>query len=234
MKKILIIITTYNRRKMLLDLLRDIHDQEGDYKVELVILNDGSKESYMTVLAYLRKNFERRFTYIYDEHNLGKAGYWKRIKRLYEEVAKRDYNYVIQIPDDIRLVDHFFFQALNLFTAIPHDRRLCMSLHKEESRAHTGWTSLKTQEVVFGGMKLLRTGWMDMCYIASKKYFELLNHTIHPVPENWAGKEGKSSGVGMQISRRLVAKGCHFYQVKYSLIKAGVHASVMISTDIKP
>lgn len=228
MKKIKVFITTYNRPRMLLSLLEDIRRESRGWDVSLLIINDHSKENYKPVKEYLSEYFQGKFEYIENGINCGKKYYWKTINTGYLRMAREKFDYFIQLADDMNLVDGFFKKAVTTFRAIPDTKLACLNISADWSRLMKPfWTPYIPHDVSFGKTDLVKTGWMDMCFIASHRFFEVLSYMINPVDPRWSSKAGVSSGVGMQISRRLISQGMSIYSVKRSLVISDDHPSVM-------
>jgi hypothetical protein len=112
-----------------------------------------------------------------------------------------------------------------MYESIEDENIACLNLMNDFTRdGKNMWTG---KEVITYD-EYMNTGWVDMCcYIAGRKYLNALNGRVTPVERSWAGREGKSSGVGMQVSRRLHQMGLSMYQVKKSMIIHDDHESVM-------
>jgi glycosyltransferase involved in cell wall biosynthesis len=233
MKHILIGITTYNRPDMLMELLHNILLEAKAYKIKVIVLNDGSTAKYGRVERYLEKHFEGIYKRFNGRH--GKPLYWALINHLFTAAKQFRFDYFIQLPDDVRLVEGFFDKAIAHYEAIPKHSRLCMNL-LNDGREYAMWTPVDPVRIDFAGQQLIRIGWVDMCYIAERTFFDRLEWTMKPIDIAWSSANGRSSGVGMQISRRIVASGGHFYLVGKSLVIHDDHQSVMhtIHRKIQP
>ncbi len=225
--KIQLLITTYNRPQELLLLLKDIKKNAYPFTIGLSIINDCSK-GYDPVLNYLDDNFHQNFDYFETSHNYGKKDYWKIIDYAYSLLRNKHFDYFIQIPDDIRLVDDFFEKAVASFEAIQDPQKACVNLLNDFSRnGKAFWTNQSVKKVEFGNQKLLYTGWVDMCFISNRCTLEDLNYQINAIDHNWSNNPTLSSGVGRQISKRLVELDKNIYQVQRSLVIHLDHQSMM-------
>lgn len=225
--KIKVLITTFNRPKMLLNLLQNI-EQEGNNNISLLIIDDCSTEDYSIVKAYLEEKWLGCYDYYRTEKNYGKKDYWQLINFAYQKLYEDTFLYLVQLPDDVTLVDNFFSLALKAFDAIPDRKKACLNILNDYSRnGKSFWTRVKVQDHTFMGVDYLRTGWVDMCYISTKDYLRYLDFRIDPIDHTWSANENLSSGVGKQISQRLITRGGHIYQLKKSLVIHDDHPSVM-------
>ena len=227
--KIQILITSYNRPELLLDLLKDIQLKADDHELDILIMDDHSDLDYSKPVDYLLKHFKDQF-YIYrNETNFGKKDYWLTIDKAFKFIGFDSYDYLIQLPDDVLLVPDFFNKAIEAFEAIDDPYKSCLNILNDYSRnGKSFWTKQTIKDVSFGDHKFVYTGWVDMCFIASPHFLNLLDHEMHEVKHSWSGKENLSSGVGMQISQRLVNDlKTNIYQVNKSLVIHEDHPSVM-------
>jgi len=228
MQKIVIFITTYNRPELLKQLIKDIIRERNGYILDLIIINDHSTLDYSQVINQLNDHFPDNHRYIVNPENYGKAYYWKTVSRGYNLLLGETFDYFIQLPDDVRLIKGFFKRATDSFDAIHDSQKTCMNILVEYSRLMKPcWTDVMPKPISFNGIDLIRTGWVDMCFISNVSFFKALNFTINAVDLKWSTKKGVSSGVGMQISRRIIAQNKSIYSVKRSLVMHGDHRSVM-------
>jgi hypothetical protein len=222
MKRILFIINTYKRSESLLRLLNQIIEQSADYSIQLLIIEDLSNENYEKCRILLADS-SLEFTWLKTTKHYSKAGYWQIIDKIYHEAENIEFDYLFHLPDDVGLCDDFISKAISRFDSIIDPRKICLNLLREIGRSNPGWTNHTEKKLG----EVINTGWVDMCFVATDRYLKVLKHTIMPVDKVWSNDPAKSSGVGMQISRRLTSKGYNIYQVKKSLVEHGVHASVM-------
>jgi hypothetical protein len=228
MAKIQLIITTYNRPEMLLALLMQISEQGHDHDIRILIVDDHSSTDYSEAIDFLKEKYPIQGTFFTMEEHHGKTDYWKLENFAFSIMRKRNFDYLMQLPDDIGLTEGFFDKAIAAWENLPDRSRACLNLLNDYGRyGKSFWTAVKTEEFDFRGYGYLRTGWIDLCYISQRHFLELLDYSVHPVDHSWSGREGMSSGVGRQLSQRLVARGASIYQVKRSLVIHGEHLSVM-------
>ncbi len=226
--KIKVLITTYNRPDLLLNLLQNIKSEDKFDSVSLMIINDCSTEDYSEVQKYLDVFWFDRYDYYLTEKNYGKKDYWQLVNFAYGILQKQQFDYLIQLPDDITLVTDFFTQAINSYNAIPDRKIGCLNILNDYSRnGKSIWTGVKVQDLNFSGLDFMRTGWVDMCFISTRNYLRALQYKINQINHSWSANKNLSSGVGMQISKRLVQLGLRIYQVKKSLVIHDDHPSVM-------
>jgi hypothetical protein len=228
--KIAILITTFNRPELLLRLLRQIDGQNEELQHELstIIVVDGPQNGYDEVNEYLLAN-GRDMVIETAEHN-GKPNYYKVINELYKAAGIMDsfeqFDYFIQLPDDIELHRDFFTSAIARWETINNDKKICLNL-LNDGRKQPGWVPMDPVPERFGITPVIRTGWVDLCFISTRQYFDALKWHINPIDQKWANDPQRSSGVGMQISRRLFDMRKDVYMVTPSLVSHGTHESRM-------
>lgn len=225
--KILVLITTYNRPEKLLSLLEDIKKEAKDHKIEIIIYEDHSNADYKLTRKYASNNFKKLQYYTCDSR-FGKIYYWLLTNHIYESAKRSNFNYIVQLPDDVRLVPGFFEKAIKLYEEIQDPKKICLNILQDKRTDKPMWTPVNQVEYA----NVFRTGWVDMCFIAKRKYLNALDYGIYEVDPGWAGREGRSSGVGKQISERLYLK-YNMYWAKESLVVHGTHHSVMHSNHRK-
>lgn len=221
MKKIIILINTYNRPDKLLNLLKQVNT--CNYHVHIAIIEDYSLANYERCRYFLSKHFNNNHSWLRSEEHCGKANYWQLINTAYKFIKNKEFDYIIHLPDDISLIPNFIFHSVQLFDNIRDPFKACLNLLKEIDRKNTGWTNQPEEE----GRYTNKTQWVDMCYIADSRMLSALEYKINPIDHAWSADPNRSSGVGKQISQRLFAKRMNMYQVKQSMVSHGNHASVM-------
>lgn len=226
--RIAILITTYKRAEMLLPLLQQINCQRANHELAVICVHDGPSSGYEGIEKYLKSNFGN--TLYSTQDHFGKSHYYRVINVLYEiakaEHEKRKFDYFIQIPDDIALADNFFEKAIRQFEIILDPKKVCLNL-LNDGRNQPGWTRQPHKEVKFCHTLYILTQWVDMCFLSTSRFFELLNWKILRIDQLWASNPNLSSGVGLQISQRLFSDGNNIYQVNKTLVSHGDHESVM-------
>lgn len=217
MNDFLILITTYKREHMFCDLLRSINKEKGKYKIKVIAVNDGSNYNLNFIPAY-------DFIYFKNPENFGKKGYWKTINFLYKKASLEKYKYVIQLPDDVLLCPDFFSKVSAHFESIRSRKKSALNILLDENRAGTSqWTNKPIKSF----KNEWSTGWIDMCFI-SENILHSLDFYIHPIDsKRWDRNKLLGSGVGAQISKRIVDLKLELFQTKINYVFHGNHNSVM-------
>ena len=197
--KVCFLITTYNREKSCQRLV-DALNGHGD----IYVINDGSDYEIMNCIFYSQTM------------NLGKPGYWRTVNNLWKipriQIPKRFYKYYIMVPDDFYPVKNFVEKTIEIWNSINDPQKICLNLFIDNIPRMNCWTCFEAIEYD----NYRKTQWVDMCFMAEKKFFDV----IGVIPEqkfDWNNHPEKSSGVGAFISKKLHKAGYGLYQVKKSI-----------------
>lgn len=216
-----IVITSYNRFKMLKSLLNDLNRNKG-YKILITVFDDGSSENYD-----LREDDVKYIKYL---NNHGKKMYWKLINETIKYQKNIPSKYYIYLPDDVRVSENFISESIRIYEKIKDNDKICLNLLMDESRkGKKNWTNFEPIEYD----EYYNTQWNDLCFICESKFFASLPSIDTINPNRWGNNELLSSGVGEQISKRLHAMNKKMYHVKNTLVKHGGHDSKMNYEDRK-
>ncbi len=219
-----VLITTYNRPVELCRLLASLMADAGERRILCRVYNDASDLPYPDLPAGT-DTFHIEFHHL--PHHHGKPGYWQMIHGMFQDLRPVRSRYFLQLPDDVTVQPGFFPYALKTYAAIDDPAKVCLNLYLDSQRIGMAcWTNLIPRICKFGQATVFKTGWMDMCFLSERKFFEALDFSIQPIPPSrWQNHPRLSSGVGMQISKRLRASS--LYQVRECLLSASPTPSRM-------
>lgn len=219
-----VLITTYNRPAQLQRLLSDLIAEARGRSVLCRIYNDGSELAYPDLPAG-GPDFTLERIDLPVRH--GKQRYWQLIDRVFQDLRAVRSRYYLQLPDDVRLQPGFLASSIAAYEAIDDPDKICLNLYLDSSRiGKPCWSRALPRIERFGDTRVFKTGWVDMVYLAERRFFEELGYTIRPVPaERWRRNPRRSSGVGAQISRRLGRRS--FYQVRECFLRSEGGPSLM-------
>lgn len=219
-----VVITTYNRPDSLRRLLHSLMADAGDLRVDCRVYNDCSTMPYEGLPAS-----SERFgiTTIHLERHHGKRDYWRVLDRIFRDLENVRSRYYVQLPDDVEALPGFFRHAIETYQAIQDPDKACLNLYLDSHRiGKPNWTATLPQIEHHNGVTVFKTGWVDLCYLAERRFFEQLGFHIDPIgPERWRSNPQLSSGVGMQITHRLQGRG--LYQVRRSYLASADVPSAM-------
>lgn len=212
-----VIITTFNREKMLKVLLDDIFKCKK-YKILVTIFDDGSVEPYDL------SNYDVK--YIKYVKNNGLKKLWKVIDDTFKYCKNIQSKYYVYLQDDLRLKDDFFEKSVTIFESIPDDKKISLvTLLIDSQKNQPKWTGISPTEFD----EYYKCQWCELIFICKYNFFQTLEFKMNPInPLRWEKNPNSSSGVGRQISQRLLSLECNMYQVKNTLASHGDHESKLL------
>ena len=212
-----IVITTFNREKMLKELLNDIF-KYTEYKMFVVVFDDGSNKPYDLS--------EYDVKYIKYVKNNGLKYLWRIISDTFKFCKNIDAEHYFYFQDDLRLKENFFQESISIFESIPDNDKISLGTLMIDSQRNTPkWTGVYPIEYD----KYYKTQWCELVFMCKYKFFESLEFKLNPIPlSRWNKNPNISSGVGQQISVRLFEKGLNMYHVINTLTTHGDHESVLL------
>lgn len=202
MYSINLLITTFNRPAMLSNLLEQIVQQNPPNTV-IHIHNDGSTMNYFDVVNKYKSKLDIK--YFYHDHN-GKRKYWSLINKVFKARAKS--KYYIMLPDDDILNSDFFNKVINKWETIEHPKKACMMPSINQERK---WVSCFSRTLPRKQGEVYNSGYVDMRFIAERYFFIALGKLEAPKSDRWERDNNLGSGVGSQISNRLMKKGLQMF-----------------------
>ena len=202
--RVLVAITSYNRQQSLFNLVSHIMDESCN--VDFVVFDDCS--DFEGVNTHI-------FKFIKSPEHRGKAGYWKTWQDIFNycKSVQDKYSHFIFLPDDVEPCQNFIEKAVAAFDSIPN----CTSL----SPLRTNY-SIYQGKSRWGGRTVEQQGdfiqshFFDGCAVVNHRFFEALNWYMMPIVAS--DDPYKSSGVGMQITKRLQEKGDRMFHVSRTML----------------
>lgn len=207
----IILIPTHERPDMLLMLLKDIEREFGN-SAKVKVYNDNSKADYSKVESYL-KNFDHY--YRRTNFNYGKKYFWKLTSIMYEDLLDDEFNYVIQLADDFRLMKGFKNELLKQFKASGAD-----VLNFLVSRgSHEMWRLGNVPQFTSNGYTFWMRKWVDGAFITTRRMMIKIGYQCPEIPE-WRFEKEKnvSSGVGSAMSSLFHINGGKIMITNKSLV----------------
>ncbi len=209
--EICVVITTYNRPLLLLDLFSDIKKQGKE--VDVRVYDDASATDYAVVIEEIRR--QKGWCYVRANRNYGKRNFKDWISRIYQELQDCQSRYFIFLPDDVRLCQNFFERVVEIWRNIEDLKKICMTLLVDNSRVDSScWTKVRPDR----RGHVDHIGWVDGCFICERLYLETLTYRVPFIQESWFSVRSRGSGVGSAISKFLYKKGLQMYRVYNSLV----------------
>jgi hypothetical protein len=209
--KILTIITSYNRKKNLLQLVKHIKRQGS----EVIVFDDNSDFDCLDQ------------SFIKFETHFGKKLAYQKFQIIFKWLKTTDFDYYILIPDDIQIDSKFIINSITKFKSINTSSKL-LNLLTDNRLYSKQWTNFEPIEF----KSIVQTQWTDLCFITNKQVIDIAQ--IKDVSyDRWTNNENLGSGVGGNLSRWLDAFGVSMYHPYKSIVKHGAFESLMNSDERK-
>ena len=189
-------ITSYNRKEKLLNLIDSLKDHK------IVVWDDCSDFELKDVKGFYRFG-----------KNYGKKLAWLKFKKIFNSLKLTNYDYYIFLPDDVGLCDDFVNKAVKLWESIDDPKKICLSFSHPYRCLKPNFTGIKSVDCG----NVIKSQWTDLMYVCGKEFINQIK--IEEIPlDRWKGNELLGSGVGSQISNKLVEKGFNMYNVKEDFV----------------
>jgi len=202
-----IVITTYNRPTKLYSLLKSIYQSKKDYNIKIFVFDDNSTE------VYERNKIDETFIKMYP--NRGKFKFWEIINTTFKTIKNINSKYFVFLQDDLKLTDNFLENIKNKYESLNDEKKICLEFRTDNRVLSPNWTNVNPQNQG----EYIKTQWTELDFICEKKFFEVLEYKINPIPmSRWKQDKNLSSGVGSQLSQRLLSLGYNMYHTTESLV----------------
>jgi len=202
----MIVIFSYNRPKMLMSLLKELHGKD-----EIIVMDDGSNYDPYPYLEYC--------DYYRSEH-MGKEGFWVQWQSALNLCNVSGHDWFLFLQDDLKNVEYDKIRKatgdLDLF-----------AFNVVNMGGDRGWTSIKWKNRRVGDIRVYEMSYVDCIFATNRNTLELLEWKMEPVPPGRFVNPLISSGVGQQLSRRLSGLHVPMYLPRKSLAYHGAHHSEM-------
>lgn len=223
MTRLYVIIPTYNRPDKLSDLLSDLREQSQGFDLNVHVYNDAS------TVPYPRESGVYYHTY---DRNHGKRMFWRLISDSFRNARLSEWDHLLMIQDDVRLKKEALKSLVSQWETLSYHDRQAACLNPLLDGRTKCWTRYDRRNIHYGTHSYWLAQWVDGMYICSRPMMEALRWKLTPIdPDRWEKWPRLSSGVGQQITIRLVQRGFRLYQVKKSLLIHENHESVMNPPD---
>ena len=217
-------VFTYQRAEAVQTLLKQISVQQaklgyrgGD--ISVCVYDDASpnKVSAAVVDACSQYNFE----YVRAARNLGKKGFWRTWNTALKDCQASDAGFFYFLPDDCQICEDFFTRVPAYWDSLSVANKATLDLHIDAAREKKPcWTGIEPKrQVTQTGAVYYETGWQDGFLYAPRDTFSSLRWELAPIQRNWNASGVVGSGVGAQISKRLVSQNKKLLRGDVSFVK---------------
>ncbi len=219
---IYIAITTYDRQEDLQLLLDDISRETANKNVHIHVYDDCSPMDYSVERSDIKYDITRY------SRNHGKPGYWSIMNDVFRDAETWNFKYFFFLQDDCRLKEGFFELAIQEFNEIedPQKATLC-TFTPQSVYDRTMWSTMKAKDVTYGNRKYIKSNYVDCIFMCPKETLKLMEFKIDVVPKTRFANKIISSGVGQQLTTRLMRLRKTMYCAWSSLIIAHSNESKM-------
>lgn len=207
--KIVVSILTFERAPALRLLLQDLEREKARFDAEIAIrIIDDASSGYGVIRTLAQ---EHGYEYVRAERHYGRDEHWRLVHQEISTLRREQADYYVFVPDDVRLRPHFFARALRVWERLGDATALSLAVLRERERG--SWTSMNPRQADGA----IEVGWIDGLYLCRRELLELLDYRVRKITRRGWG-ESIGSGVGAQLSRRLVARRARLYRVDRSLV----------------
>ena len=190
-------ITSYNRKEKLLNLIDSLDTNK------VMVWDDCSDF----------KLINGNIKFFQFDKNYGKKLAWKKFKKIFDILKLTNCEYYIFLPDDVEVCDDFINKAVKLWDGIIDPRKMCLSFSHPDRCLKPNFTGIKAVDCG----NVILSQWTDLMFICGKDFINEVE--IEEIPlDRWVNNELLGSGVGSQISNKLVDKGFNLYNIKEPLV----------------
>lgn len=227
--ELLMVLTTYARAEACARVLRRLAESLGrcpTLTARLLVLEDCSECDYGATRELGRELFGETLVWLKAKERLGKTGYWRTYQTALCMARALDPARVLFLQDDLEFEPTFVERMQDLFGRLPPGPRVLYLFSSEDDEPGGRWIEHPRSAVP--GLPLRKTQWFDLqAFITSREVLELLSYQVIPVhPSRWQREPSRSSGVGMQLTRRLFGRA-DIYQCSPPLVFHGAEPSQM-------
>ena len=214
--KVLVCITSYNRRGNLCDLVAELIGQNN---CDIVIFDDCS-DFDITKWA----NGDRIVIKRNPEHR-GKEGFWKTWQDIFNYCKEHEYDYHIFLQDDVLPCPDFIERAIDIYNEA---ESICVSPIRTNYSMYQGKSRWGAKPVERHENYTV-SHYFDCFGIVKRDFFEALDWMIVPIAPS--ADPFKSSGVGRQITRRLQEKGWKMSHVNRTLLSTAIDPTASLMNE---
>lgn len=220
------VVTTYGRPASCQRLIEALAG-ELPQETPLLVLHDACAHDYADARQAATRAFPDRVLWLDARERLGKPGFWITYQAAFFLAQDLAPATTLFIQDDLTFAPGALRRARALFDELGRDpERRVLNLYSGPDDEPWGRWIWSRRGPTRGGARL--TQWFDLAaFLIDRAAMELLGHRIIPIPpQRFRRNPSISSGVGRQLTRRLLGRG-NVYQADPSLVLHGDAPSEM-------
>lgn len=193
---IYIAITTYDRPEDLRLLLDDISRETIGKNVHIHVYDDCSP---------MGNSENMKYDYTRYSNNHGKQRYWSIMNDVFRDAETWNFKYFFFLQDDCRLAEGFLDLAIQEFNNIGDTNKATLCTFTPQSvYERVMWSTQKAKDVEYGDRKYIKSNYVDCIFMCPRETLRLLNFKVEPIPLTRFSNKIISSGVGQQLTLRLM------------------------------
>lgn len=225
---IYIAITTYDRSEHFHALMDNILTYAHNKDIHIHVYDDKSPRNYACDTTGYGYSVTR-----YSE-NHGKKRYWEIMNDVFRDAETWDFKYFFFLQDDCSLTKDFFDLAIQEYEAIgdPTKATLC-TFTPESVYERTMWSQKKAEDVKFSHRSFIKCHYVDCIFMCPRETLQLLHFRVEPISVARFTTDNISSGVGQQLTSRLMRFRKGMYCAWSSLIASHSNDSKMNEEERK-
>lgn len=212
-RDIAIIIYTYDRYQILVNLLNSIQKNlPDDLKVKVYIFDDCSPQKQI----YHSEDYDYEIQYHRFPKNNGRFKFYELFRFIFKFMKKRKFKYFFFLNDDEEFVDDGINKAISLWHSIKDPKKIAMNI-RYDRKPFSKWVP-KTP--VDYNQDLWKAYWIDTSFMCQYNFIKMFNFDIDKKDFFRIVKTQKySSGVGRYLSVKVDENKLNLYLVKSSIMK---------------
>lgn len=220
-RTVAVTVTTYDRDVLCAALVRKLADlrESSQFNVALRVVDDASPNYPETFKAC----FDRDVAFQRHPDHCGKANHWRIVDRILGDCM--DYyggsgDVFMFLPDDFEPSRDLIGHAVEYWDALPIQSRGTLSLVVHKQLEHVPcWTGVQPRVFTSRSHRFAEIGYVDGMYVCDRSALTALTYHIDPIVRDWDRCPWLGSGVGQQMSRRLLSHGLAMYRTDVSLLR---------------
>lgn len=214
MPEIGIIIYTYDRYRLLINLLDSIKRSVPiGMNVIVYIFDDASpkKQRFQT------DEYSDAFSIYYHRFskNHGRLRWYQMISYIFKSLKNTKHEYYFFLNDDMEFIENGIMKAIDIYASIDDPKKICMNIHHDR-KPKSKWVEKQPKDY---NDDVWRVYWTDTSFLCQYDFLKEMNFRISKDEFSEIIRSQKfSSGVGRFISVKLHQRKKKIFLVKRSIV----------------